>query len=44
LLAPRQAVTERDLPFLVNIDNQKVRQYLKLSGLSEYFPTRAEDT
>src|SRR5580658_1627121 len=42
LLALRQAVTERGLTFLVDIDNSHVRQYLKLSGLSEYFPVRSQ--
>ena len=40
LLALRKSLAERGLPFMVDKDNLKVRGYLKLSGLSEYFPVR----
>ena len=42
LLALRQTLAEQGLSFLVDIDNSKVRQYLNLSGLSEYFPLRSQ--
>jgi anti-anti-sigma factor len=38
LLALRQLLAKRGLPWMVDRDNPKVREYLKLSGLSEYFP------
>jgi len=40
LLALRQLLAERGLSFIVNKDNPKVRGFLKLSGMSEYFPVR----
>jgi anti-anti-sigma regulatory factor len=40
LLALRKSLSEHSLPFTVDRDNLKVREYLKLSGLSEYFPVR----
>jgi anti-anti-sigma factor len=40
LLALRKSLVEQGLPFMVDSDNLKVREYLKLSGLSEYFPVR----
>jgi anti-anti-sigma factor len=40
LLALRKLLADRRLPLVVDQDNSKVRGYLKLSGLSEYFPVR----
>jgi anti-anti-sigma factor len=40
LLALGKFLTERGSSLIVDRDNPKVRQYLKLSGLSEYFPVR----
>ncbi len=40
LLAFRKSLAERGSAFMVDRDNLKVREYLKLSGLSEYFPVR----
>ena len=40
LLALRQSLAERGVALMVEKDNAKVRGYLKLSGLSEYFPVR----
>jgi len=40
LLALRQSLAERGMSLMVEKDNAKVRGYLKLSGLSEYFPVR----
>jgi anti-anti-sigma regulatory factor len=40
LLSVRRSLTERGLSFIVDQDNSKVRWYLKLSGMSEYFPVR----
>jgi anti-anti-sigma regulatory factor len=41
-LALRKFLGEHGLALLVDKDNVKVRSYLKLSGLSEYFPLRAQ--
>jgi anti-anti-sigma factor len=40
LLALRKLVVERGLSFMVDKDDARVRGYLKLSGLSEYFLVR----
>jgi len=40
LLALGKLLAERGSSLIVDRDNPKVRQYLKLSGLSEYFPVR----
>lgn len=40
LLALRNLLQERGLSFVVHRDNTKVRDYLKLSGLADYFPVR----
>jgi len=40
LLALRQTLAERGVSLMVVKDNAKVRGYLKLSGLSEFFPVR----
>lgn len=41
LLALRRSLVERGLSFIVDKDNLKVREYLKLAGLSDCFPLRA---
>ncbi len=41
LLALRKLLSERGLSLTVGKDNAKVRKYLKLSGLSEYFPAQS---
>jgi anti-anti-sigma factor len=40
LLAFGKLLAERGSSLIVERDNPKVRQYLELSGLSEYFPVR----
>ena len=40
LLAIRKLLKDRGLPLTVTKDNPKVREYLKWSGLSEYFPAQ----
>lgn len=40
LLALRNSLAEHGLPFVVDKDNLQVREFLRLSGLSEYFPVR----
>jgi anti-anti-sigma factor len=40
LLALRKSLDEHGTPFVVDKDNSKVREFLKLSGLAEYFPVR----
>jgi anti-anti-sigma factor len=42
LLALRKSLAEDGLELVVNNDNPRVRVYLKLSGLSEYFPVREQ--
>ncbi|MGA9528540.1 MAG: STAS domain-containing protein [Terriglobales bacterium] len=42
LLALRKLLGERGLPLVVDKDNTKVREYLRLSGLTEYFPLGGE--
>lgn len=40
LLALGKLLTARGLTLTVDKDNAKVRRFLKLSGMSEYFPVR----
>ena len=42
LLALGKLLTARGLTLVVEKDNAKVRRFLKLSGMSEYFPVRDE--
>ncbi len=42
LLALRKLLAEHSLALMVDKDNAKVRSYLKLSGLSDYFPLRVQ--
>jgi anti-anti-sigma regulatory factor len=38
LLALEASLKQRGLSLMVKNDNPQVREYLKLSGLSDYFP------
>jgi len=42
LLAVQKILKERGLSLTVRKDNPKVREYLNLAGLSEYFPAQPE--
>ena len=44
LLAVRKALSARGLALTVRKDNPKVREYLNLSGLAEYFPAQPQSS
>lgn len=44
LLAAQRSLLQRGLSLTVDQDNAGVRQYLRLSGLSEYFPLQPAST